>query len=47
MCEVNSIQSCKDSYSNEDLHAQTPSNMQVHRTKKIPQGFKASSNLIK
>lgn len=49
MHEVNSIQSCMDSYNNKDLHAQTPSNIQVHRTKKnkILQGFKASSNLIK
>lgn len=48
MCEVNSIQPYVDSYSNEDFHAQTPSNTHPQRKKnKILQVFKGSSNFIK
>lgn len=35
MCEVNSIQSCMASYSNEGLRTKTPSSIQVHRTKNL------------
>lgn len=49
MCEINSIQSCMDSYSNEDLHAQTQSNIQVQKTKTLRyhKAFKVVQDLNK